>query len=93
MRSRVNTEIRGESLYDALPTLPGNITLANTLVFGSTKGYTKIDAGNFFISASAVYIQTSALPTSEPATSGQLWLPDRDWETALAEIKKLPASI
>lgn len=74
MRGRVNTEIRGESLYDASPALPGNITIANTLTFGNTKGYTKIDAGNFFISGSAIYIQTSALPTSEPSDSGQLWL-------------------
>jgi hypothetical protein len=74
MRGRVNTEIRGESLYDADPSRPGNITIANTLLYGSTKGYTKIDAGDVIISGSAVYIQTSALPTSEPSNSGQLWL-------------------
>lgn len=74
MRGRVNTEIRGESFYDANPSLPGNITITNTLGFGSTKGYTKIDAGNVIISGSAVYIKTNALPTSEPSDSGQLWL-------------------
>lgn len=52
----------------------GNFEIRNTALFGGTRGYIKLDAGDLLITGSAVYIKPSSLPTTEPSDSGQLWL-------------------
>ena len=52
----------------------GNFEIKNTAQYGGTKGYIKLNAGDLYMTGSAIYIKPSSLPTSEPSNSGQLWL-------------------
>ena len=72
----LDMEVYESTVFNALSigSTQGNFEIKNTAQFGGTKGYIKLNAGDLYMTGSAIYIKPSSLPTTEPSDSGQLWL-------------------
>lgn len=72
----LDMEVYSDTTIDAhsFGSTVSNFEIKNTAQFGGTKGYIKLNAGDLYMTGSAIYIDPNSLPTTEPSDSGQLWL-------------------